>query len=106
MGRLITLDDAQLILKHMKEGMYFGSLFNGSLYTIGLSRPEFLIMLVAIAICWGISLLQERGSVRIMIKNTNTIFRWGIYYIAIFAVIIFGVYGLGYNSSEFIYMQF
>ena len=105
-GRLITLDDAQLILKHMKEGMYFGSLFNGSLYTIGLSRPEFLIMLVAIAICWGISLLQERGSVRIMIKNTNTIFRWGIYYIAIFAVIIFGVYGLGYNSSEFIYMQF
>ena len=105
-GRLITLDDARLVLRHMKEGMYFGSLFNGSLYTIGLNRPEFLIMLVAIAVCWGISLLQERGSVRMMIKNSNAVFRWGIYYIAIFSVIIFGVYGLGYNSSDFIYMQF
>ena len=33
-------------------------------------------------------------------------FRWLVYYAAIFGVLIFGVYGPGYNASAFIYFQF
>ncbi|MCR5610470.1 MAG: MBOAT family protein [Clostridiales bacterium] len=32
--------------------------------------------------------------------------RWGLSYIMIFAIIIFGIYGYGYNSSAFIYAGF
>jgi hypothetical protein len=32
--------------------------------------------------------------------------RWVIYFTAIFGVLIFGVYGPGYDASQFIYFQF
>ena len=32
--------------------------------------------------------------------------RWLIYYAAIFGILIFGVYGPGYDASQFIYFQF
>ena len=33
-------------------------------------------------------------------------FRWLIYFAAIFGILIFGVYGPGYDASQFIYFQF
>ena len=32
--------------------------------------------------------------------------RWLIYYVAVFGILIFGVYGPGFDSSQFIYFQF
>ena len=106
LARFIVLKDALHVLNRMKEGMYWGQLFDGTLYTIGLNRPEFLIALLAICIVWRISVLQDSISIRQKISECNFIFRWVIYYIAIFIIIIFGEYGLGYNSADFIYMQF
>ena len=40
------------------------------------------------------------------ITNQGIWFRWLIYFAAIFGILIFGVYGPGYDASQFIYFQF
>lgn len=32
--------------------------------------------------------------------------RWGIYYLLLFSVLLFGMYGSQYDASQFLYMQF
>ena len=51
-------------------------------------------------------MLQQKGSVRERIAGSNLVFRWAIYLAMILCVIIFGVYGPGYNAASFVYMQF
>lgn len=80
--------------------------FDGSLYTLGLDRPNFILAIVCIFILWAVSMLQERGSVRERISGSNIVFRWAIYYAAFFAIVIFGIYGPGYDAASFVYMQY
>ena len=55
---------------------------------------------------WAVSMLQEKGGLRTRIAGYNLGFRWAIYYIAIIALIVFGIYGPGYDASNFVYMGF
>lgn len=48
----------------------------------------------------------EGSGVREMLAKQNLVFRWGIYYMLIFSVIILGFYGPGYDVSRFIYQNF
>ena len=105
-GRCMTIPDIPAIWRHIHDEFYLGALFDGTLYTAGLSRPDIWVVFLSIGTVMSVSYLQEKGSVRNMISNCNAIFRWSIYYAAIFAILIFGVYGLEYNSSDFVYMQF
>ncbi len=91
----------RILLEFHPEGF-----FDGSLYTLGLDRPNFILAVVCILVLWCVAMLQERGSVRERIAGSNIVFRWMIYYIAVFAVLIFGIYGPGYDAASFIYMNF
>lgn len=109
-GRLITLpghlrttwDILKQTLSHIDVWM----LFDGSLYEYGLNRTNFLFAMFTVFVLWCVSMLQEKGSVRDRIAGCNIVIRWAIYYIAIFSVLIFGIYGAGYNSSTFTYMNY
>ena len=58
-------------------------------------------------ILWIVSFMQERGiKIREELAKQNLVFRWIVYYIAIVYILIFGIYGEGYNASQFIYFQF
>lgn len=81
--------------------------FDQSLYKYGLDRQNFWFAVFTIAILLGVSILKERGiQIRKMIAGKNIVLRWMIYYAAIFGIIIFGMYGEGYNASDFVYMNF
>lgn len=96
-------------LKYIKS--MFGS-FNpwiftdGSLAKLGLNTQDFVILVFSIAVLWIVSLLQTKWSLREKLSGQAVWFRWAIYYIAIFSILLFGIYGPGYSTSEFIYMQF
>lgn len=73
---------------------------------LGLDAPDLLVLVVGILILLLVSILQERGSVRNMLAEQNLAFRWGVYYLLFFAVVIFGLYGPGYIANQFIYQNF
>lgn len=82
-------------------------LFDGTLYTLGLDRPNFILLVIAIGVLIIVDFVQERGvHIRQKIAEQNLFLRWTVYYAAIFALIIFGMYGPGYDAASFVYQRF
>ena len=81
--------------------------FDGSLYKLGLDRQNFTLMLLLIVLLLAVDFIQERGvHIRETIARQNIVVRWIIYYAVIFTIIIFGIYGPGYDATSFIYQKF
>ena len=80
------------------------TLFDSSIFTHGLDRKNFYLALLCIAVLWIVDLLHEKQiKIRDVISAQPLVVRWGIYYIAIFSIIIFGIYGPGYDAASFVY---
>lgn len=110
-GRLITRGERFLESVSIIGSLFplnnWGILVNGDLFNLGLQANECFILLLSIAVLFLCSLLQERGiQIRQTIARQNLWFRWFIYLAGLFAVLIFGVYGFGYNAGDFIYRGF
>lgn len=109
-GRLLTLPGHLRttwdIIKRICSKFDIWILFDGSLYTHGLNQKNFTLAILSCVTVWSVSMLQVRGSVRDRIANCNLLIRWAIFYMAIFSVIIFGVYGKGFDNTVFTYMQY
>ena len=84
------------------------TLFDGTLHNLGnLGLINFLFMLLMIVFLFLIDTLQERNiHLRETIARQNIVIRWAIYFVGIFAIIIFGMYGKGFNAASFIYQGF
>ena len=80
--------------------------FDGSLYSLGLDGKDMAVVFLGLFVLLVVSVLQEKGSVRDMIDQQNIWFRWFVYYLLFFIIVIFGKYGPGYNASDFIYKGF
>lgn len=82
-------------------------LWDGTLLTFGLDQADYLIIglgCVAVAIVGSI---KERGLLKdVGIQGLKLPVRWALYYGLIFAVIIFGAYGIGYQQVDLIYAGF
>ena len=94
------------IFKNMFSGLGMKYVAGGQLYCYGMEKMDFLVALIAMGILWAVDLLQEKMPLRETIAKQNLVFRWVLIYGCLFAVIIFGVYGPGYDASSFIYGQF
>jgi len=82
-------------------------LFDGSLFNYGLNRREFWMVLFCVAVLMLVEALKEKGvQLRETVAGKPVILRWCAYYALIFAILILGFYGPGYNASDFIYAGF
>lgn len=86
-------------------------LVNGDLYTLGIGQMEFTLLMMSIVVLFVVSFLQDQFhkngvSLRDVLAEQSLIFRWGIILLGIFTILLFGIYGPGYDASEFIYGQF
>lgn len=79
---------------------------DGAIYNYGLDRFNFELLVVVILLFGGVSILQQRYSIREKLAEQNLIFRWLVYFVALFAVLVFGIYGSGYDASAFVYMAY
>jgi D-alanyl-lipoteichoic acid acyltransferase DltB (MBOAT superfamily) len=84
----------------------FNDIFNGTLMKLGLSVSDYFILIIGLLIMIGVSMEQRSGSLRIKISTFHPVIRKAIYLTAIVSIFIFGAYGVGYDSSQFIYNQF
>lgn len=78
-----------------------------ALYTIGLAKPHFQVLLWALLVLLIGDILKERlGEVRPYLTRLPLPVRWAAYLAGLFAVLLFGMYGPGYSEAQFIYFQF
>ena len=81
-------------------------LLETSWVSLGLDRMDLTVLMVAIGVLLGISIFQERKSVRCFINNRQLCIRWLVSLAGIVSLVVFGMYGTGYRPLQFIYMQF
>ncbi|MBQ9009512.1 MAG: MBOAT family protein [Clostridia bacterium] len=73
----------------------------------GLPIPDAVVLGLFTLLLFGISLAQERGvQIRTGLLRLPLPIRWLLIYALIFSVVIFGIWGSGFNESSFIYFQF
>ena len=110
-GRLITVPDNFQVSLDIFRSMF--TQFNpwifwdGSLYTAGLDRANFILSLLLIAFLLVVEQSQiKNGPVRDRIAKLKLPVRWLVWYAALAGILILGIYGAGYDASSFVYMNF
>lgn len=81
-------------------------LFDGTLYQLGLSRHGFWMVVCGALLMLAVSLLHRKIEIRKTIAQFSLPLRWAIYISGLLIILLFGVYGLGYNAQSFIYQTF
>ncbi len=102
-----SLQTSKMIFKKILFELHVGNLIDGTLYKQGLSRLHFVLILFSLILLYFTSRLEEKGNdVRDWISERQIVVRWGILYCLIFSIIIFGMYDVGYDTSQFVYINF
>ncbi len=81
-------------------------LWDGSLLQLGLSGLDFAVLAGGTCLMLAVSLVQRRGSVREQIAARPYPVRFVLWYGLFLAVLLLGVYGIGYDATQFIYNRF
>ena len=80
---------------------------DGTILKLGMDLPDFIIIAIFTVIVFIISIMHEKEiSIRKEISKKNIVIRWTFYYLIIFAIIIFGAYGLNYEDVQPMYANF
>ncbi|MBQ6636710.1 MAG: MBOAT family protein [Lachnospiraceae bacterium] len=81
--------------------------FDNSLYELGLDEKNFGLLILMILLLAAVDLVNERGkTLRGVIAAQQLPFRWAVYLAAVSAILVFGMYGPGFDMASFIYAQF
>ena len=88
----------------LEEGYEF--VVGDAFFNYGLDRKNIEIAVIAIIVLLVVDILQEKMSLREKINSQGFVFRWLLLLLGVFAVIIYGMYGPGYDAGSFIYEQF
>lgn len=91
---------------HMTRSLFTNILDKAQLVAVLAEGKDLVVLIIATLVLFVVSLLQQRYNVRKELDKQNLWFRWIVYLTVLFVTIIFGVYGAGYNASDFLYMQF
>lgn len=80
--------------------------FDDSLLELGLCVKEWFVLISSILIGVIVSCLQQKTIIRDWILQQHLLLRWIIYIVAIIVIWVFGTYGFGFESKDFIYGGF
>ncbi len=77
---------------------------------LGLGKKDYLVVLIGGLIIFIASIIQERAKngldIRHMLDQKPFILRFALLFVALISIVVFGIYGSGYNAADFVYMQF
>lgn len=74
---------------------------------MGLSKANWIVLLLSLIVLFVVDCLHERGiELRKKLCAQNVAVRGMVYLAAIWAIILFGIYGYQYDAGQFIYFQF
>lgn len=83
------------------------TLFDGTVIRLGVTWGDVNIIILGIFLLHKIDTLREKeGMAREWMQKQIVVFRWGAWISLFFLVLIYGLYGPGYEASQFIYQGF
>ena len=84
-----------------------GSALSGGLLTLGLTAADYIAAGAGVALMFAVSVFEERhGDIREALEKKSAWLRGAVITLLVLATLVFGAYGVGYDSSQFIYNQF
>ncbi len=106
--RAQSLKAAFFYLKRLFTRFDPWNLFNESIYTLGLDRREFRILIVSLLVLFLADLLRYRKKEEPghFIMKQNLWFRIAAVVGLILFVLVYGAYGVNFDSAQFIYFAF
>lgn len=81
-------------------------LWNGALLEIGLTGLDYGILVFGILVLFAVSFTQTKGKVRDKIAAKPYPVRFTVWFGLFIVILLLGAYGIGYDSSQFIYNRF
>ena len=79
------------------------------IFSLGIQDYDYVVIILGIILIWIVSMIQEKHQdtdIRTMLDKKPFMLRFAAVYLGIVAVVVFGIYGSGYNAADFVYMQF
>ncbi len=104
--RATTLTQSFAMIKSSVTTFNPWILWDGSLYMLGLDAKNFWMLMFGGLVILVVEIMQQKMSVRKAFAKQGIVFRYIVLYLAIFAILIFGIYGPGYDAAQFIYGGF
>ena len=83
--------------------------FRAEFSSLDLNRYDYLILFSGMAVLFAVSLIQERNSdttLRQILDRKHFLVRYVLILLAVLVLLVFGIYGAGYDPAAFVYMQF
>lgn len=105
--RADSISGALEIIQKIFNEIDFSQINLNYIYTLGLNEKNFLYLVISLLILLAVSICHYNHiHLRPLIKKQQLWLRWMIYYILIFSILTFGILGIAYETSPFIYFQF
>ena len=105
--RADSLRHARAILTQMFTDTLWPKLLTLDLTSLGLDAKEWNVLLLALALLIAVDICRSKGLVvRDYLRAQGLWLRWLVWLGGLFAVLIYGVYGPGYDAASFIYFGF
>lgn len=95
------------ILKTIWDDFNIWYLFSDNFYKLFGSSKDLAVTIFSLVIVLFVDILRTQGiDVKAYILRQQFFYRWLVYILIIFIVMIWGGYGSGYEQTQFIYFQF
>lgn len=105
--RANTVEDAFYIVGSIFRGWDLNVFIDGSLLRLGFDISEWISLGIGLAVLLMVGIMNERGmDIRESLSRQQLWFRWLVYLLLFFSVLLLGIYGPGFEASAFIYFQF
>ena len=105
--RAETLTDGVKMFGRMFSGFRLSILWNGTALGWGLDKADWIVILFSLLIVIVVNVMREKGTdVAASLLQKPLVLRWALAFGLIFIVLIFGLYGPGYQEVDLIYAGF
>lgn len=106
--RFENISDVFDVVKRIVRGLDFSFLNNGGYLHLGLDLKDWHVLLLGMLILFAVDLLHYLYKERfiLLFLNENLGIRYLVFLLLFAAIVVFGIYGAGYNATSFIYRGF
>lgn len=105
--RAASLTQAVEMIYNMFSRVNTWVLFDGSLFTFGLDAKDFNVLIVFVALIMIVDYLRSKKlALAEKFGKQNIWMQWFVFLAGVWAILVLGIYGPGFDAAQFIYFQF